>query len=52
MTVLLLMEEYTVITKNALIENTKIDFDLFLRIEFSSRHPKYIFLLCKWRIQF
>lgn len=40
------MNEYTAIIKNALIENTKIDFDLYLRVESSSGHPRYILFCC------
>ncbi len=40
------INEYTAITKNALIENTKIDFDLYLRVESSSGHHKYILFCC------
>ncbi len=44
------MNEYIAITKNALIENTKIDFDLFLRSDVNG-HSKYI-LFCRGNEQF
>ncbi len=39
------MSEYTTITKNALIENTKIEFDLFLKSG-SNGHSKYVLFSC------
>ncbi len=39
------MNEYTVITKNAILENTKIGFDLFLRTDVNGQ-PRYILFCC------
>jgi len=39
------MSEYTAITKNALIENTKIEFELFLKSG-SNGHSKYVLFSC------
>jgi len=44
------MNEYTAITKNALIENTEIGFDLFLRND-TNGHSRYI-LFCRGNEQF
>ncbi|MBC8553518.1 MAG: hypothetical protein H8D23_28210, partial [Candidatus Brocadiales bacterium] len=39
------MNEYTAITKNAIIENTEIGFNLFLRTDVNG-HPRYILFCC------
>lgn len=44
------MNEYTAITESALIENTKIEFDLFLRNDVNG-HSRYI-LFCRGNQQF
>lgn len=44
------MDEYTAITKNAIIEDTEIGFNLFLRTDVNG-HPRYI-LFCRGDEQF